>query len=255
MSGIKIRTRLRVAVAMLASVAMFGGAVDYAVSAAPQRATVITPGSPRPAGSSVVRPGASIENAMSARLTGMFTVANATLASDGTVQTIALLDNGRIVDMMSRRNGVILPRIGGTLTRTYSAQQYQQLLAYGLDRGLTGAQKTQFLALAAPAASAPARPATPPCPADYAAMKPAQKFAVVRDNPAYAGCSGQPVSLRAPAQLQIGFVPEARAADISLLFFEVSPSAFFSAWGIEYEADNYFAFNIGGVRAIFGLGG
>jgi hypothetical protein len=99
------------------------------------------------------------------------------------------------------------------------------------------------------------------CPADFAAKNIQQRKAV-RNNPAYASCFLQTQLPENSRLQQMAMViteafsmPAASAADWELLYFTANSSNFFSAWGMEYVPDGYFAFNIAGFKAIWSISG
>lgn len=261
--GADMKNRMRLMLTVTALVTGMLGFGGHVGAVGKQNFFMAVPGSYHAApGSSVVRPGAAIERAMTSGQTGIFVVSRAQLASDGAVETLGVVENGRLVDLSARRNGAQLTRTSTSGTRHYTSAQYQQLLAFGVDRPITNGQLMgQFLAIGAGAAgTSPGQgQVLPPCPADYAGMHTIQKR-IAETKPEYRGCltrveSGRSASSMFADFLDLKLIAAAEAANYSLLFFEVSANAFFSTWGFEYQADSYFAINIGGMRAIFGVTG
>lgn len=221
-----------------------------------------------PAGASRAAPGTAIQTAISSGQTGIFRSATMRLNNGGgTVETLAVVENGRITDLHARRGGQFLARRSNAGIRAASAATFQALVGYGIDVPITNAaRRTAFLNAArgttGGGSTAPA-PAPPPCPADYARANPVKKRMLERQ-PAYAGClvtALPPASRHASASPAVhGFaralagtfgIPAAMAADYSMIFFEVSTSNFFDNWGFEYVPNEYVAFNIGGARGVW----
>jgi len=260
------------AAAALVVTSAIGSGAD---AAAPQPMTVITPAQATalPATANRAVPGNAIAGAMARGETGIFRAATVRLNGQPTIETIAVLDGGRVIDLHARKGGVFMVRRSNAGLRGLSSAKYTALLACGLDRPMTTvAQRTQFMRTvnaAAATPSGPTGPATPSCPGDFAAAPPELQAKMLK-MPAYAGCSftylhrpapgafGQgsaqwATRIAARALTELVGIPAARAADWSLIFFEVSVSAFtnFSSWGFESVSGEYFAMNIGGLRAVW----
>lgn len=225
------------------------------------RFIVSSPNSPLPANASHASPGASIQSAMTSGKTGIFRVLNTSLSRNGTVETLAVLNNGQIVDLHSRRSGSFLTRRSSTGIRAFPNSTYQSLLgSYLVDSPITNAaQLTAFRALIGTNAPTPNSPPVASCPVDFAGKSPQQKN-LVRNNPAYASCFNQtqlpensPLQQMATVITEAFEMPAASAADWDLIYFTVSSSNFFSAWKMEYVPDGYFGFNIAGIKAIWGF--
>jgi hypothetical protein len=222
---------------------------------------ILSQASSRPPNSSHAAPGASIQSAMTNSHTGIFRVLNTRLSRNGTVETLAILKDGQIVDLHSRRNGTFLTRRSSMGIRAFSNSTYQSLLGpYMVDSPITNAaQLNAFRALIGTNAPTPNSPPVASCPADFAGKTPKQKN-LLRNNPAYAGCFLQTQLPENSRLQQMAMViteafsmPAASAADWELLYFTANSSNFFSGWGMEYVPDGYFAFNIGGFKAIWSV--
>jgi hypothetical protein len=227
-----------------------------------ERFIISSPASPRPANSSQATPGGSIQSAMTGSKTGIFRVLNTRLSRNGTVETLAILKNGQIVDLHSRRNGNFLPRRSSAGIRAFPSSTYQRLLqSYLVDSPISNAaQRSAFLAVI-DSAPTPNAPPVARCPADFAGKTPQQKN-IVRNNPAYAGCfletqfpENSPLQQMATVITEAFSIPAASAADWDLLYFSANSSNFWSSWGMEYVPDGYFAFNIGGFKGIWSISG
>jgi hypothetical protein len=227
------------------------------------RFIISSPGGSRPPNASHATPGASIQSAMTNNQTGIFRVLNTRLSRNGTVETLAVLNNGRIVDLHSRRGGTFLPRRSSTGIRALPNSTYQSLLgSYLVDSPITNAaQLNAFRALIGTNAPTPNSPPVASCPADFAGKTPKQKN-LLRNNPAYAGCflqtqlpENSPLQQMATAITEAFSMPAASAADWELLYFSANSSNFWSSWGMEYVPDGYFAFNIGGFKGIWSISG
>jgi hypothetical protein len=223
---------------------------------------ILSSGSSRPPNSSHATPGASIQSAMTNNHTGIFRVLNTNLSRNGTVETLAILKDGQIVDLHSRRNGTFLTRRSSMGIRAFPNSTYQSLLqSYSIDSPIYNvAQRNAFIALIGMAPT-PNSPPVASCPADFASKTPKQKN-LLRNNPAYAGCFLQtqlPENSRlqqmATVITEAFSMPAASAADWELLYFTANSSNFFSSWGMEYVPDGYFAFNIAGFKAIWSISG
>jgi hypothetical protein len=222
---------------------------------------ILSPGSSRPPNSSSATPGPSIQSAMTSSKTGIFRVLNTSLSRNGTVETLAILNNGQIVDLHSRRSGTFLPRRSSIGIRALPSSTYQSLLgSYLLDSAITNAaQLNAFRALIGINAPTPNSPPVASCPADFAG-KTLQQKNLLRNNPAYAGCflqtqlpESSPLQQMATVITEAFSMPAAYAADWELLYFTASSNNFFSTWGMEYVPDGYFAFNIAGFKAIWSV--
>lgn len=222
-----------------------------------------------PAGASKATPGGAIQAAISGRQTGIFRSSTMRLNSGGgTVETLAVVENGRITDLHARRGGQFLTRRGSAGIRAASAATFQALAGYGVDVPITDpARRTAFLNAAHGASGGSTAPAAapPPCPADYARANPVKKR-MLEQQPAYAGClltalppaPGTRSASTGPAMpgvvrelAGVLGIPAAMAADYSMIFFEVSLSNFFDNWGFEYVPGEYVAVNIGGARGVW----
>jgi hypothetical protein len=60
-----------------------------------------------------------------------------------------------------------------------------------------------------------------------------------------------PVQVAARGMVELFGIHAAAAADWSMIFFEVSTSAFFDSWGFESVPGEYFAANVGGMRGVW----
>lgn len=252
----------RITIAAMAGIAVVASNVLAADTRTMTRVAVGT----APAGASRAVPGTAIQAAISSGQTGIFRSSTMRLNNGGgTVETLAVVENGRVTDLHARRSGQFLARRGNTGIRAASAATFQALVGYGIDVPITNAaRRTAFLNAArgttgSGGSTAPGS-APPPCPADYARANPVKKR-MLEQQPAYAGCriSALPA---APAtrmarhdfarELAGTFgIPAAMAADYSMIFFEVSTSAFFDNWGFEYVPNEYVAVNIGGARGVW----
>lgn len=260
------------AAAALVFTSAIGSGAD---AAAPRPMTVISPGQAAslPATANRAAPGNAIAGAMARGETGIFRAATVRLNGQPQIETIAILDGGRVIDLHARKGGVFMTRTSHAGLRGLSSARYTALLSFGLDRPLTSAaQRAEFmntLNAAGSNPSGPTGPATSTCPDNFAAAPPALKAKMLK-LPAYAGCSltylhrpapwvpGQEFAQRASrfaarALTELVGIPAAYAADYSMIFFEVSVSAFmsFSSWGFESVPGEYFAMNIGGLRAVW----
>ena len=103
---------------------------------------------PPPSGAlntAVVRPGPAIKAAMASAQSGVFLMHRAHLGADGVVESLAILADGRVIDIVARRAGSALPRLASSLPKAFPADQLAQLLAFGIDRPLTDpAQQSAF---------------------------------------------------------------------------------------------------------------
>jgi hypothetical protein len=203
-------------------------------------------------------PGAAIKAAMSSGQTGVFRSSTIRLSGEAAVETLALVENGRVVDLHARQGGTFLTRRPGSGIRALPAATFRTLIGYGIDAPITDpARRAAFLAAARPATSGTSgQSAPPPCPADFAAAPP-HRQQLLLNNPAYATCSLSAQRVRSPVQLAArGFIevfgiPAAAASDWSMIFFEAGTDPFFSNWGFEYVPDEYVAVNIGGARGVW----
>lgn len=220
-----------------------------------------------PVGASRAAPGGAIQAAISGRQTGIFRTSTMRLnGGGGTIETLAVVEAGRITDLHARRGGQFLARRPGAGIRAASAATFQALAGFGVDVPITdAARRTAFVNAAHGTSGGSTAPASapPPCPADYARANPVKKR-MLEQQPAYAGClltALPPANGLASASPAVhGFVrelagtfgiPAAMAADYSMIFFEVSTSAFFDNWGFEYVPNEYVAVNIGGARGVW----
>jgi hypothetical protein len=227
------------------------------------RFRILSPGSSRPPNSSLATPGPSIQTAMTSSQTGIFRALNVSLSRNGTVETLAILNNGQIVDLHSRRSGTFLPRrSGSTGIRVLSNSTYQSLLqSYSVNSPISNAaQLNAFRTLIGTAPTPNASPVAG-CPADFAGKTPPQKKAV-KNNPAYASCflqtqlpENSPLQQMAMVITEAFSMPAASAAEYELLYFSANSSNFWSSWAMEYVPDGYFAFNIAGFKAIWSISG
>lgn len=213
---------------------------------------------PPPRAGGVVTANAALEAAMARDETGVYRAATARL-DDSAIETLVVLDRGRIIDMHSRRGGTYLTRAGGTGIRGNSGATFGRLIALSpVGRPVDAASRNAFLSIANGGGGGGGSSA-PRCPADYADMTPAQR-ARVRGDARYSTCLTA-VPRRPDTQVvtrglrELFGIPAVQAADWTLVYFKVVPNNFWNQWGVEYNAQaEMFSLVAFGITAIWQTG-
>lgn len=220
-------------------------------------ATRLPMDAPNPPRAGIVTANAALEAAMARDETGVFRAATARL-DDSSIETLVVLDRGRIIDMHSRRGNVYLTRAGGSGIRGNSGATFGRLIALSpVGRPVDAASRNAFLSIANGGGGS--GPSAPRCPADYAEMTPAQR-ARVRGDARYSTCLTT-VPRRPDMQVvtrglqELFGIPAAQAAEWTLVYFKVVPSNFWNQWGVEYNAQaEMFSLVAFGITAIWQTG-
>ena len=206
---------------------------------------------PTPPGAGVVTANAALEAAMSRDETGVYRAASSQLGGSA-IETLVVLDRGRVIDMHSRRGGSYLQRTTASGIRANDGATFGRLIALSpVGRPVAAASRDAFLAIANGRTTPSGQPR---CPADYAGMSAVQKFKS-RGDPRYAACvSALPgqrgMQVAARAMTDLFGIPAAQAAAWTLVYFKVAPSNFWNEWGVSYDAHaEVFAFNFLGIAA------